>query len=624
MTHNQKNYQYLYAKYKTKYLNLKNQTGSADNVQFEAEQEFLTNNINPSNSYYFKQNLFNYWISSSHNTYLPYGQIFDPASVCYYRLQSVMYHGGCLEIDTDSITLDKKDIIITHLPTNSRSIKLSTVFKIIFSVIEDKIKKSIKSGPIILTFDNKKLAKKEEHMVFWNLINDEFLNKKPNAIVKIDKSFDPSKIPIEALSNKILLRWGENKSCNESTNTDAKVGKDVCPPPKEIISKITDDNKFWMHLKKGHVKFAQSIINERNQTVSISVPLVNKVSDPNQFTISNTQKNLLRIYPHWSSIESGNYDNLKFYRDGVQIVALNLQTIKDAWYLNQAIFLPNTGVPCTPAQTLNGLCIHGWKNSIDNSNPLAYRLKPLWLLGLIPHPEYYNLEIRLINVEKIVDNKLININGEYTNLTFTYGLGNKSISVSELNKSFMISDIDVSVPFFVVEIKKMSSGYKSGVEIPWNIKSLSGNIQFDLHKIRKTKLAFFNQIDLEKNPDDDCINSFLFNTRKQLRLTVQYTWAKGKHIESLIKYNNNIKQLRDGEYKGIKTIEFLNNIALFNEYQDKLSKLISNNGQVIIDEMQLDTMSESQMSDTYYEELEAIDKMKKHNSITSDDAFTDE
>ena len=387
MTIRQKNYYDSYIKYKNKYSNLENQIGSG----FTAESEFLTNSISPSVSYYLRQNLFNYWISSSHNTYLPYGQIFDPSSVCYYRLQSTMYHGGCFEIDTDSISPDKKDIIITHLPTNSKNIKLSTVLKILLGVMNDKIKKNIKSGPIILTFDNKKLTKKEEHMIFWNIVNNELLDKNPGIVVKIDELFDLSKIPIDDLSNKILLRWGENESCNESTNLNANVGKDVCPPPKEILNKITSVNKSWMHLKKGHVKFVKHIDNIRNQTVSISTSLVNKVTEPNQFIISNTQRNFLRIYPHWSSVGSGNYDNLKFFRDGVQIVALNLQTIKDPWYLNSAIFLPNTGTPCTPIQTLEGLCSRGWKDSL-NGYPLAYRLKPIWLLGLIPHPGYYNLE----------------------------------------------------------------------------------------------------------------------------------------------------------------------------------------------------------------------------------------
>ena len=45
------------------------------------------------------------------------------------------------------------------------------------------------------------------------------------------------------------------------------------------------------------------------------------------------------------------------------------------------------------------------KTSLNNNKPLAYRLKPLWLIGLIPHPGYYNLSIQIINVEQFVDNE---------------------------------------------------------------------------------------------------------------------------------------------------------------------------------------------------------------------------
>ena len=80
-----------YLKYKKKYLNLKNLKGAYFDFNKEEEKQFLTNNLEISdlNPYYFQQNLFSYWISSSHNTYLPFGQIFDPSSVCYYKLQSL-------------------------------------------------------------------------------------------------------------------------------------------------------------------------------------------------------------------------------------------------------------------------------------------------------------------------------------------------------------------------------------------------------------------------------------------------------------------------------------------------------------------------------------------------------
>ena len=199
----------------------------------------LKNNLSSSLDFYNNQNLFSYWISSSHNTYLPYGQIFDPSSVCYYRLQSAMYFGGCFEIDTDSISIEKDDIIVTHLPSNSKKIKLSTILQIITQSINHKIKNNIVSGPIILTFDNKNLTKKSEHNIFWDVFNKEIISNYPNFIYFIGSDFDISLIPISKLNNKILLRWGENTKCNNNTNPNISIGKDLCPPTTNIFSKIS-------------------------------------------------------------------------------------------------------------------------------------------------------------------------------------------------------------------------------------------------------------------------------------------------------------------------------------------------------------------------------------------------
>jgi len=549
---------------------------------------FYTNHLSEKDPNYYNQSLYNYWISSSHNTYLPYGQVFDPSNTCYYNLILHLFFGGCVEIDTDSVTND--DVIVTHLPTNTRSIKLSEILKIVIKVLQQKISKGITSGPIILTFDNKQLTKKSEHSVFWKVLEKYLLNEENYKLVAVlTDDFDLTQIPISELSNQILLRWGENNSlaCNNITSDKIEVGKDICPIDDDRginnFYSYIKTKKHWMHLLKGHVDFRNEIKKVENKTVSLSVPIYIKKTPPNYNFIINTQRNLVRVYPHFSYTMSQNYDNMIFFRDGFQITALNLQHLSDAWYLNSAVFLPAYGVACSPEETSKSEanpCYNGWDSmKVNTAEPLAYRLKPLWLLGLLPYPNLYDLKIRILKLYKI-ENKIrssIDVSGEYPICNIMYGLTKTVGKAKKTGEYIELKNIDPTVPFFVIDIikggmfNKFSSTYRGGLEIKWNYSSLKGHIVLTAHKIRKTISGMFNKVELSNN----CDTSYFFNSRKQIEIELEYTWTKSDEIPEMDKYNKSVNNLRESnEYKDVSVSEFLSNLTLFNTYQTDLRNLL--------------------------------------------------
>jgi hypothetical protein len=225
---------------------------------------------------------------------------------------------------------------------------------------------------------------------------------------------------------------------------------------------------------------------------------------------------------------------MKYFRDGIQMTALNIQKIDNPWYLNSAIFL-----------------LKNIKSTNPKEEPLAYRLKPLWLLGLIPHPGYYNL--------KITCKKKINL---------LYGLTNINVNGTEIN----FVNIDITIPFFVIECE----GYKFGVEIPWNFSKLKDKLTVNLYKIEKSIINNFNEVKMNKtNHDLDCRESSLLNSKSSLIITIDYEWTKLEDniIKSLKVYNEKINKLRTNyKYKDNLTKDFLNDLTLFNSYQDDLAK----------------------------------------------------
>jgi hypothetical protein len=252
--------------------------------------------------------------------------------------------------------------------------------------------------------------------------------------------------------------------------------------------------------------------------------------------------------------------------------------------------MPKIGVPCTPSEMKANkeLCKSGWKQG-NTEEPLAYRLKPLSLLGLIPNQGLYILSLTVtkcsrISVDPTTGNvKLDDVSSEYKKVNLKYGLTNAVQDNISVNSPVLFGGIDVSVPFFVLEVVKpakigKSSIYKTGIEIPWSLNNSGadsdGNskvnkITVDVYKIVKTMLGSLNKVDLS----DNCENSQLFNTHKQLRVELEYSWTFASDIKEMAAYNNAVKALREAYKKPISY--FLENLTELNKFQTQLAEKLA-------------------------------------------------
>ena len=588
-------------------------------IPSQPDQEYYKSDLTTTEQYYYKQSIYNYWICASHNTYLPFDQIFGKCSECYYWIQMNTFLGGCVEIDTFSISDDKTDIIITHLPSNPNQIRLSSILDIIGQIVISKKSIGIITGPIILTFDNKGLKTNEAYVIFWCVVN-QFKNKYPCMILDIDNNFDISAFPISTFSNNVLFRWDGKNDCEY--NELRKYGKQLCEPPifysmvgstgKCIFGKTGDkyygitgntgnscsyqtknescvlgntaescaiyttnvngitgstyttdsnstsangsiNNRAWVHLQKtSYASINAEIIVDIHKNASISLPIDKKLKeykDPNIFFITNTQHTIVRRYPSWLNTSSTNYSNLEHFRNGVQMVAINFQTIDDAWYLNKAIFMQNQ-------------LVFKQGNNTNLGNP--YRLKPLWLIGLIPHPGFYNLNSLII---KSLDESI-----KLTDYSLCHGLN--------IGKKNVFTNIDVSVPFFIIECTINEKIYKSGIEIPWDLSKLNGEINVDVYDISTVGLLnSFNDVGkIDSKDNNNCKKLFFFNKKDSKKVSISYAWIKSTDENtSYSTYNKAIEDLRKGDdYVRFSTKNFLEQLSLCNKYQRDLKDMIKN------------------------------------------------
>ncbi len=538
------NYEYKYIKYRNKYLELKKiieQIGGGD-------EQYMTSLINPDEPYYFTQNIYSYWINSSHNTYLPKGQVLDPGSLCYYKLQGYVFFSGCMELDFYGVTEDGNDIKVDHLPTNIRGIRLSIILQVIKQILDhlNKNKSKIRTGPIILSIDNKKLDKRKHSELLWKVIKE---NLPEDYLLTIGPDYNLDKIKLSDLQGKVLMRGGQSKKCAEKTSPDSELGHDFCPPTnmKFIDSAKKDANGLpssWFHLRKSKIDLDDKVTLETNYSVSTSAPLMDKYLPVNVSAIINTQRNLGRIYPHMSNVTSNNYKNSGYFKNGFQLVAINLQDRSEAFYINNSIFLPPVGSPCSPNEVINNSCTVGWK---PTGMPMGYRLKPLWLLGLVQYPQLYNLEL-----------------SSSSKVDVSYEKSSVTLKPSETG---IINNVNVSTPLFVVKSDEKSK-CTNGVHIPWVLNKLEGTIEVELYEYEENNIKLFSD-----TPDKDCMDDNLYNHKSSVKVTLKYKWSPStskentEHMNSVKKYNDTISKLRTKPVS-----DYLNNLQLFTEYQLALAK----------------------------------------------------
>mgnify|MGYP003629404960 FL=1 len=133
-------------------------------------------------------------------------------------------------------------------------------------------------------------------------------------------------------------------SAEDSDSPHVTAAEDLKKPKKQKTSKITKTLGDLGVYTRG-VKFTDFgcvDANTFNHVFSLNERTFEKLTKPGSrdkhLLEEHNMRCLMRVYPHAFRINSSNFDPLKFWRRGVQMVALNWQTFDLGQQLNQAMF----------------------------------------------------------------------------------------------------------------------------------------------------------------------------------------------------------------------------------------------------------------------------------------------
>ncbi|CAF1210382.1 unnamed protein product [Adineta steineri] len=272
--------------------------------------------------------LCDYYINTSHNTYLFYSQVSGRSNPEAYNRVLLM---GCRAVELDCYDGDNGQPIVTHAHT---FVKPCSFESIIRSIEPNLFKAS--PYPVILNIENHCSLEQQKQMarILIDILGDRLITKPlPNK--------DPSILPSpEDLKHRVLIRSKKISTAHDEADDNDTV---LNPLSKDIQPELA---ALFIYLQ--NVPFRDSVYSKVHYSPFHSSSLAENTfyklaqSEPLNL-IEQTTRRLLRLYPGGLRQDSSNPDPIEPWNFGIQMVALNYHTEDDAIALCHGKFLDNGG-----------------------------------------------------------------------------------------------------------------------------------------------------------------------------------------------------------------------------------------------------------------------------------------
>ncbi|XP_068962150.1 1-phosphatidylinositol 4,5-bisphosphate phosphodiesterase zeta-1 [Petaurus breviceps papuanus] len=365
--------------------------------------------------------LSDYFISSSHNTYLISGQLIGPSDLWGYASALVK---GCRCLEIDCWDGSQNEPVVYHGHTLTSKILFKTVIQVI-----NKYAFTASDYPVVLSLENHCSPHQQEIMasnlqsILGDTLLSDVLEKFPNEL----PSPEALKFKILVKNKKIgtieetIKRLGNDKhgqivECEEEEDEeyDEEDSEEHINSPMLFPKTKTRKIKIALELSdlviytksekfKGfrHAQLYQKF-NENNSIGELHARKLSK-QKAREF-ISHTNSFITRIYPKATRTDSSNYIPQEFWNVGCQMVALNFQTPGLPMDLQNGKFLDNGGCGyLLKPEILRNPKLNFSPNEFKEYNPTTLLIR--LISGFQLPPSYRNDPLVLIEIYGIPDDQ---------------------------------------------------------------------------------------------------------------------------------------------------------------------------------------------------------------------------
>lgn len=319
-----------------------------------------------------------YFISSSHNTYLLAHQLFGTSSASAYET-ALKAGARCVEIDAWDGEEDKDEPKVTHGYTLVSHIPFRQVCETIRDVVDQEAAEAVnaqgyRAAPIMISLENHCDAHGQKRLV--DIMKEVWGHRLLSKAIR-QKGHEEQQggdhVTLEELGSKIVVivefhlegeKDSESSTSDESSDDESKEARKKYKEKKKttgagvIIPELAELGVYAQSVKpvdNSWFEQPQMTNGPHHHLINVSeTGLLKLMPEFNQNIAKHNAHHLMRVFPKGTRISSKNLKPVPFWGNGAQICALNWQTFGISMQLNEALFSGTDGYVLKPASLRSG------------------------------------------------------------------------------------------------------------------------------------------------------------------------------------------------------------------------------------------------------------------------------